>query len=384
MEELFEQERQARLQLDTAAMIQILDKMMQLCITDSDLLTLTKMIGKRKGQLPDAFKYMINRVVDAKLDSINIKQTNIEPELDFLNSLLKDVVEGKMYLEEERVRISEQLKSIYERIGDDNKALRVVFDVPVETFTSISEKHIVEFQLEQLRLAIKVEEWIKGDIIGKRIRRRYFKENDDKENEYKYNSYLAMVCIGQGHWREASDVMMVMGGSQDIILGSFFGMLGYSKGEDDAYLKNFLNHKNNISSMRSILKLFLSQEIIPRNISIDTIVTRYLNFEKYKKEWIESIDQHNFGVVSKFFKSLNFQELADIMQCDISDVIDKTCSMVWKGWKCKIDHKNEIIRFSHEESDEWMDKINVVLDKIMKANHLIHKENLKAKLSNKQ
>jgi 26S proteasome regulatory subunit N5 len=371
MEILLDREREARQTKNHVLMREVMQDIINQCKNDEEILTMVKLLGKRKGQLKDSFRWLINHVFSLKRE---MYQSQDELLISFCVILLKDVVEGKMYLEEERVEISTLVKELYEHNGDISKALESVFSVPVETFSSLSERRVIVYQLEILRLCIACNDWTRSDIIGKRIRKRYFKENQDKELEVTYYYYMVKVCLGQENFLEASRIyqLLIDEKEQNVILGSFFSILSASKEDMSIYLEN----KNNNERMRRVLKMFISKEIIGKDEVFDMMWNVIPGIDEYRKWVVRSVDEHNFEVIGLFFSVINMNDLGMILQCGEDECVEIICSMVNKGTvKCKIDQGRGVLTFTKAEGEGV--EIGDVLDKIMKANHLIHKENLK-------
>ncbi|EJW01682.1 hypothetical protein EDEG_00399 [Edhazardia aedis USNM 41457] len=130
---------------------------------------------------------------DEKRD--NEKALNrIEGFINFSMQLLSEIVEGKFHLEEERVLITIILKDIFEKLKRPVDAMEIIFDVPVETFSSIKENTKIEYQLEILRLCVINFDWTKCELASKKIRKSYFKQNNHKIAETNFYKLMVGVC----------------------------------------------------------------------------------------------------------------------------------------------------------------------------------------------
>ena len=71
-------------------------------------------------------------------------------------------------------------------------ALNFFFMAKVETYGSMEKKEKVEFILEQMRLCIAVKDYIRTQIISKKINTKFFQEEG---TEVRRNRNVAFKCI---------------------------------------------------------------------------------------------------------------------------------------------------------------------------------------------
>lgn len=373
MDILLEQERIARLEKDEDKMLQIMTQIIQNCKNDTELITYIKILSKRKAQLKEPLKQVIHNVYTYKIQNVN-NDTAV-----FFNALLKDVIEGKFYLEDERISITNTLKEFYEQNNDDLNALSVCFSVPVETF-SIDEDLKINYQLEILRLCVKLKDWTKSELISKRIRMSYFKDAKSNTAEIKFYNLMIGVFLGQSKYFEASEYFQKLyeidktEPSNKILYCSFFAILSNDSKKENM-LKFCIENKDNTDQIRKIIGMFLGNEIIPISLSefanqIDTI---------YRQDFLRSINEHNFLIVSRYFESIRFDDLKNILQCSLEECVDLICTSVnRKALNAKIDQAREIVIFGDKNKEDTEVELSKVLERLVKVNHLIHKENLKA------
>ncbi|MEQ2199547.1 hypothetical protein XENOCAPTIV_002326, partial [Xenoophorus captivus] len=82
-----------------------------------------------------------------------------------------------------------------EQNGDVKEAAAILQELQVETYGSMEKKEKVEFILEQMRLCIAVKDYIRTQIISKKINTKFFQE-EGTEDEY--------TCRRCGHMRFSS------------------------------------------------------------------------------------------------------------------------------------------------------------------------------------
>ncbi|MCZ6913772.1 MAG: PCI domain-containing protein [Rickettsia endosymbiont of Ixodes persulcatus] len=102
------------------------------------------------------------------------------------------------------------------------------------------------------------------------------------------------------------------------------------------------------------------------------------DLEVFLVDVVRSVDSHNLCVISKFCTLVSIKDLSCLLQCKNEDVINKVCWVVNNRiLDCKIDQSKQLVRFNKSLEPDWMKGVDVVLERIMEANHLIHNENLK-------
>ena len=87
---------------------------------------------------------------------------------------LRTVTEGKIYVENERSRLTHRLAIIHEKDGNVTEAAKIMQELQVETYGSMARKEKVEMILEQMRLCLAVQDFIRAQIISKKISTRWF------------------------------------------------------------------------------------------------------------------------------------------------------------------------------------------------------------------
>lgn len=86
-------------------------------------------------------------------------------------------------MEVERARVTRILAKIKEDEGNVNEAADIMQDLQVETFGSMEKREKTEFILEQMRLCLLKRDYVRANIISKKINIRYFKETEVQVRE---------------------------------------------------------------------------------------------------------------------------------------------------------------------------------------------------------
>ncbi|GAA5828646.1 hypothetical protein JCM5353_008486 [Sporobolomyces roseus] len=186
-------EKQARNASDLSSTSRVLLSITSILFTppSRDLAKLSEYLeslSKKHGQLRQATVKMVEKAMEF-VDELQ------GGEKEKLITTLRDITEGKIYLEVQRARVTRQLATIRENEGKTNEASELMQDLQVETFGSMERREKVDFILEQMRLLKLQGDWEKLAIVGKRINLRWL--NDDAENEdLKLRFYSLMILHG--------------------------------------------------------------------------------------------------------------------------------------------------------------------------------------------
>lgn len=107
------------------------------------------------------------------VDKTPDKETKIK-----LIETLRSITEGKIYVEVERARLTHILAKIREEEGNVAEAAKIIQELQVETYGSMDKREKVELILEQMRLCLAIKDYIRTQIISKKINTKFFEEDN--------------------------------------------------------------------------------------------------------------------------------------------------------------------------------------------------------------
>ncbi len=372
MEQLYEEERQARTDGKTDRLRDVQHRIIGACKTDEEIVAALRLLTNKRKQEPSCIKALIKTLYESK-----------KP-IGFYNALLSDVIESKIYLEEERLYISEHIKLLH---GNNiPEAYEAVRHVPVETFTSVNERSRNAFLFEQFRLALLLKLYHDAELIGKRVRRSYM----SAEEKAVFYNYSILLKIGKKAYLEVSRLYLELNAClpnrKNVAMGAFFCMLSSCLvenrdvlGEKRELLMEFAENKTNDPVMRTHVKRFCSDLVLEMSLvdMIDKSINRIGGglpedlMDVYKAELRNSVTEHNVSVVGKFVSKIGIAELSAVLSLPVDDIIDFISRMVnEKFCSIKINQVGMLVDFGCKK---WNDDVDDVLDKIVAASNLIHR-----------
>lgn len=107
-------------------------------------------------------------------------------------------------MEVERARLTHRFAKMKEEENKIEEAATILQELQVETYGSMEKREKVELILEQMRLCLAKDDYIRTQIISKKINVKVFEDisfQDLKLKFYKYGNYfyfchlLLIVCL---------------------------------------------------------------------------------------------------------------------------------------------------------------------------------------------
>jgi 26S proteasome regulatory subunit N5 len=144
-------EKKCRLANDAENLREVCLHMVRLCRERSNWVKLNAVLAviNKRDSLN---KSVIVAVVKETLSYIDTTPT-VEVRIELVKAI-KEVCEGKIFVEAESAALSFMLSKIYEEQGDINAASDIIQDVHVETYGSLSKHEKAEYILEQMRVTL--------------------------------------------------------------------------------------------------------------------------------------------------------------------------------------------------------------------------------------
>lgn len=152
------------------------------------------LLTKRRSQIKQSVTKMIQECC-SYVDAIQDKETKLG-----LIDTLRSVTAGKIYVEVERARLTLKLSKIKETDGQIEEAAKIVQELQVETYGSMDKKEKVEFILEQMRLCLATRDFVRTQIISKKISIKFFDDEAVEDLKLKYYELMIMLDQNEGSY----------------------------------------------------------------------------------------------------------------------------------------------------------------------------------------
>jgi len=213
-------EKRCRLGNDTPSLIKVCETSLELCHqlhNHEALLSTLQMLSTRRSQKSKAIAALVTKclpwVVDVEGDGytplpLSNDTNDVDNDVarahrDALVEELRNITNGKMYLEAERARLTRTMAILKESSGDIAGAANVLQEVHVETYGSISKREKLEFILEQMRLTLLKKDYVRAYIVSNKVKRNALEEEGMASLKIKFYTLLTNYYM---HEKEAYEL----------------------------------------------------------------------------------------------------------------------------------------------------------------------------------
>ncbi|KAK9111196.1 hypothetical protein Scep_018715 [Stephania cephalantha] len=424
IESLLNVEKQMRLAGEVAGTKKAVVDIIQLCFQARAWKTLNDQIvllSKRRGQLKQAVTAMVQQAMQY-IDETPDIETRIE-----LIKTLNSVSAGKIYVEIERARLIKKLAKIKEAQGQIAEAADLMQEIAVETFGAMAKTEKIAFILEQVRLCLDRQDYVRAQILSRKISTRVFDADISKEKKKPKEGdniveeapadipsllelkriYYELMIRYHLHNNDYLEICRCYKAIYEIpsvkedpaqwipVLRKicWYIVLAPHDSMQSSLLNSTLEDKNfsELPEFRLLLKQLVTMEVIQWTALWETFQKEFENErnmlggplgDKAAEDLRQRIIEHNIIVVSKYYSRITLKRLAELLCLSVQEAEKHLSDMVVSmSLVAKIDRPMGIICFqtakdSNEILNSWATNLEKVLDLVEKSCHQIHKETM--------
>jgi 26S proteasome regulatory subunit N5 len=398
-------EKKCRLHNDFLNLKEVCLHMVRLCRGKNDwekLNSTLAVIAKRRAQS----KVAISAIVEEALTYLDTTPT-LETKIDLIKTL-KDICDGKIYVEAESAKLHLMLALIYEDKGDVASACDMIQDVHVETYGSLSKKEKAEYILEQIRLNLLKKDYVRALIQSRKMNRKVLEEDGFDEVKVKfYNMMIEYHTHDFNAWEISQCYYKIYDTklTKDVpdawhsALESCVIFLLTSKYDnhqvDMMHRIKTLKDLEELPIYHAAMVLFTTKEIVPTPFpSQDALEAhaclRKVGGEEAAKSFVdtfhERIVQHNLRVIAGYYRRIKFQRMTEMLGLDLASLERHLGELAASGDAyVKIDRPAGIVAFGEPKQaavvlSDWASDIGKMLTLMESTCHLINRENMVHKL----
>lgn len=398
IEDLYHLEKLTRTGGDALSTGKVLVAIVQVCYGAENLNALNEnllMFVKKRSQL----KQSIVEMVKEAMMLIN-KMPSKEEKLRLI-STLRSATEGKIYVENERARISKILAEIKENDGDIASAAKILEEVQVDTFGTMGKEEKVKFILEQMRLLIENHDLIKAQIVAKKINTKFFGNEQYIDLKFKY--YNLMIKMDQDnsfiktckHYLAFVDTehnsLSAEKKKKMLTCAILYCILSPYDNEQNDMMARLSGNKltKELPLFQHLLNLFLSNELIDWNSLNNQYKNELLSIPVFdtsnhgKKCWRElhsRVIEYNIRTISYYYTRICLTRLSELLFLSEEETEKHLSNLIVSGTiKAKIDRPALMVNFLvhmdyNEKLCNWSTELKNLMNLIDKTAHLIEKE----------
>ncbi|XP_076062072.1 regulatory particle non-ATPase 5 isoform X2 [Oratosquilla oratoria] len=396
-------EKQTRTGADAHSTSRVLVAVVEICFDAGNWDALNENIvvmTKKRSQI----KMAVTKMVQKCCEYVD-KSTDKDIKLKLMDTL-RTVTAGKIYVEVERARLTHKLAKMKEEEGDINEAATVLQELQVETFGSMDKKEKVELILEQMRLCLLKKDYVRTQIISKKINTKFF--DSEKVDDLKLKFYNLMIDLDSHesaflsicrHYRAIYDTKSVQEKEEDkqkilkhVVL---YVILAPYDNEQSDLLHRIKEDKtlNDIPQYRDLLQLFVTAELIKWSALCEVYEkelrsssnTVFKTDEDGNGRWKalrDRVVEHNIRMMAKYYTRIYLSRMAQLLDLSVKETEEFLCQLVVSGTvTAKMDRLDSIVNFGtapeyNELLNTWADSLHHLMALVNKTTHLINKEEM--------
>jgi len=401
VEEMLALEKKCRQASDGISTAKLLCKICQTYFDVKDWPKLKEhivMLSKKRGQLKRATTDMVHLAM-SWLDGLD-KEKKLE-----LIGTLSEVTDGKIFVEVEKARLTGMLAKIKEEEGDAEEAANLLQEVQVESFGAMDRREKTEYILNQMRLVLLKKDYIRTQIISKKLNPKLLEVEDFQDLKVQYYEYMVRYWLHEKKFLEVSKAYLAIYNTpvtqadeskwKPVLTAHalYLTLAQYCNEQEDMLHKiDTLEAKklDKVPIFQQVVKIFLRKEIAAWPMAKESEIRAHPVFQESPHEggsarWDmlrKRVVQHNIKVISDYYEQITTKRL-----CELLGLSDKECEAELSELVCskfvfaKIDRPAGTIKFGKKQTytdrlNDWTDGITKMLDLVENTCHLIQKEQM--------
>ena len=405
VEELLALEKRARFAFDGLTCSRLLTTIASLFFDARDFAGLFEVIPsliKKRGQL----KRPVSELVSLCMQWLHSDALDRAGKYRFI-AVLAEVTEGKIFVETERARIKRYEAQLKEQEGKVDEACLILQEEQVEIIGAMEAREKTDYILDQMRLVLLRNDYIRFPIIAKKINPKIM--NADKELsdlKLRYYEFLVIHHLHEEEYREVSNCYrhiletpeLSSARALEALVGTavflLLSPLSDAQQKDiETLLEKEKRRVDDIPQIRDLAKAFLGSALI-RSIdpAVRAVQLAFGESQLHADRGIapgasrlallqKRIVQFNLvKVLSVFYSRIRLSKLAHIVGLSTDQAeIEITELVSNKALQVKVDRPAGIVCFHPRMNpqarlDVWGGNINQALDLVESTSNLIQKE----------
>uniref|UniRef100_A0A6M2DFN9 Putative 26s proteasome regulatory complex subunit n=1 Tax=Xenopsylla cheopis TaxID=163159 RepID=A0A6M2DFN9_XENCH len=399
LENLLALEKQTRTGADMISTGRVLVAIVQICFKAKKWELLNEhvtLLAKRRSQLKQAVVKMVQECC-TMVDQMPTQELKVE----FIKTL-RNVTEGKIYVEVERARLTQKLADIVEKEGKLKEASSLMEELQVETYGSMDKREKVELMLEQMRLCFARKDLIRARIISKKINVKYFE--DDSTQELKLRYYSILIDVDQYEFNHPATVHHYLAILHTPITQEnpeklhetlrnvvvFLVLSPYDNEQSDLRHRVMLDKSlEEVPLYKELLRLFINPELIKWTGLCDLYEKElrkgsvFGNHTEGDKRWADlktRVVEHNIRIMASYYTRITLQRMGELLNLNLTETEEVLSQLVISGTvRAKTDRPTGVVHFSHsldisDRLNEWAGRLTSLMQLVNKTTHLINKE----------
>lgn len=352
-------------------------------------------LSKKRGQLKRAIVDMV------QLGMCWVTElTDKELKLQLIRAL-GSVSDGKIFLEVEKARLVLLEAQMFESEGKTDEAALLLQEVQVETFGAMERREKSLYILDQMRLVLLRKDYIRCQIISKKINTKLLEAEDLQDVKLKYYGYLIelhthekdYLNIANDHWQCFNTPQVKEGDEWQAYLSNYVIYLTMAPRSEKTLtpIQNLrdteLKRLAALPVIRRLVSDYLSTELVdwPLPYEADLLSLNVFSLADGEENWKQfriRFMQHNILVLSKYYSRIYIAGAAQLLGISVDETEERISQLVYSdsihAW---IDRPAGIVTFGKpktysEKLDSWAADISTLLNLVEETTHLINNDRM--------
>uniref|UniRef100_A0A669E7C9 26S proteasome non-ATPase regulatory subunit 12 n=1 Tax=Oreochromis niloticus TaxID=8128 RepID=A0A669E7C9_ORENI len=320
---------------------------------------------------------------------------------DALNENIMLLTKRRSQLKQAVAKMVQECYKYVDAVTDLTIKLRLIDTLPLQ----------VEYGHKQMRLCIAVKDYIRTQIISKKINTKFFQEEGTEELKLKYYNLMIQVDQHEGsylsickHYRAIYDTPCILEDSskwqQALKSVVLYVILSPYDNEQSDLVHRISGDKKleEIPKYKDLLKQFTTMELMRwaslvedygkelREGSPNSPATDVFSYtEEGEKRWKDlknRVVEHNIRIMAKYYTRITMKRMANLLDLSVDESEEFLSSLVVnKTIYAKVDRLAGIINFQRPKDpndllNDWSHKLNSLMSLVNKTTHLIAKEEM--------
>jgi 26S proteasome regulatory subunit N5 len=316
---------------------------------------------------------------------------------------LIEITEGKIYVEVEGARLTRTLARIQENEGDIAAAAATLRAVQVETFGAMDRIEKTEYILEQMRLCLDAQDFIRAQIISNKINRKYLLDKDVTVQQLKlrFYSYLVRYHAHDNAWLDIARAYQSSYNTPIVqaddaqrnaalrLLAVHVVLSPHGNEQADVLARVAADaFLDDIPAYKALVQFFSTPELMrwPRVKQLYTAELASIpGFASDGAKWAvlqQRVIEHNVRVIAKYYGRVRLPRVAQLLDLSVDDTEKHIADLVVAGAIfARIDRPAGVVTFvggqsTHDQLNSWSHSIAELLTVVENTCHLVAKERM--------
>jgi hypothetical protein len=381
---LHDLERRTRLAKDDPSNIRVCETIVKLCIEQhrwEDLGANISLLARRRGYSRTAISNVVTLAWDALPEN-----HDLESKLALVK-VLRDVTEGKIFVEVQRARLTELLvQDLESKGGRDNlvEAANLLHELRLEILSSMDEPERMRLMLHQFRLCLDTGDSLRSSLCAEKIPDLKDADPELKSQflllQIQYHSQFTQDYLAKAEsYHKLFELNSDPGALTDAIVNAVLAVHSEKQVSFCSKLQE-LKELTLMPDAKSLLGVFRGMDLVPWAEFEPKFPSLIPQSDPERSVMRQRVIEHSLRVVAAYYTKIRLQRLAELEQISVDELEQRIIDLVFnEGFYARIDRPRGIITFKRKQqvgevADEFSDTVMRLCKLVDQAHSLIEKE----------